>query len=769
MSEQPQQAAPEPPAQAQAEHTMTVDAVAAEAEAQQAAAKRKGGEDTPRKRRTPSPRAARSDKPPAEGDETESEPEKQPKKRAKTAAKGAKRGPGRKKKAEPAPDSDDEQREVERKVAALGDDIKGRFGQVVWAKMGGYPYWPCIITDPRLLPKKLQDTAVKALETKFLVFFFVSNNFAPVSFKMIEPWDDAKFNYREGHPEKDSKAPKRRVKLMAAIEVADKEIKLPIEERADGLLKPEEKVEEEEGAAVEPPPPVKRKPGRPPKNKAAAAKPAPKKTPKKRQAKGENAEEAADDKGGKETAVATTTQEEEEDAAGPTLSKEEIKAKVASRKTPKKKGADDGANAAGGSAKKAPKATVKHSKSNGSAEIDSKRKKEIELVVPHKTVKSADIREMTEEAAKKKLSGSKPKTKKDKGEYKVGDLALFASKMARLHAKESTRNNDELVAMMQELFRETLMYRSDVERSGLAAIIATLRKSLSPTVGQAASALRKHMIKILNNDTEISHLGKKNHNDAVAHGTKKRKAENGAFVKSEEHQKKSTSEPPPAPAANGDAKDSPTVMSPPTKSPSPSKKSDNATTKIDAVTTKEEKVAATETVATNDKVVVTKVEKVTTKEEKIVSKSGEDVVVKDAPSKDPPAQGEDTAEKPETTTEDNQPASPVKEAENSADGAAKDKEDIFEAPEHVDKNRKIFAEMLSKILDHEGSTRRDLAQEIEAALFERFKESNDDYLTQARIIIFGLKENEPMRERLYSGALHCLEFAYADDAFFKAE
>ena len=57
---------------------------------------------------------------------------------------------------------------------------------------------------------------------------------------------------------------------------------------------------------------------------------------------------------------------------------------------------------------------------------------------------------------------------------------------------------------------------------------------------------------------------------------------------------------------------------------------------------------------------------------------------------------------------------------------------------------------------------------LQAALFERFKESNDDYLTQARIIIFGLKENAPMRDRLFSGAMHCLEFAYADDAVSEA-
>ncbi|KAE8886506.1 hypothetical protein PF005_g6087 [Phytophthora fragariae] len=87
----------------------------------------------------------------------ESEPETQPKKRAKTATKGVKRGPGHMKKVavKTASDSDDEKREVDLKVVAL--------------------------------IRKLQDAAVKVLETKFIVFFSVTNNFAPVSFKMIDP------------------------------------------------------------------------------------------------------------------------------------------------------------------------------------------------------------------------------------------------------------------------------------------------------------------------------------------------------------------------------------------------------------------------------------------------------------------------------------------------------------------------------------------------------------------------------------------------------
>jgi hypothetical protein len=466
-------------------------------------------------------------------------------------------------------------------------------------------------------------------------------------------------------------------------------MKLPIEERADGLLKPEEEGAEEPEAKT--PPPVKRKPGRPPKNKNAPKRSQTARKPLKTKDGEEETEKAAGASKGKEAAAATATaQEEEKDVAGPTLSKEEIKAKVASRKSPKKKGADDSANGAGASAKKATKPAAKHAKSNGS-EIDSKRKKEIELVVPHKTVKSADIREMTEEAAKKKLSGPKGKVKKDKGDYKVGDLGQFASKMTRLHAKESTRNNDELVGMMQELFKETLMYRSDVERSGLAAVIAVLRKSLSPTVGQTASALRKHMIKILENDTDINvkttHLGKKVHHDAAGHGTKKRKAENGSSLKTEEQQQKIPVEASSPAAANGDAKESAVAKEKVSAAPanaSPAKKVDDAPQK-----------------------------KTIVKEEKTASKPEQGATPKPEPSETVAMKTEDAAAAKTEAATDKQEKADAAATGKPADSVATDREDLFEAPEHMDKNRKIFVDMLSKILDHKGSTRADLAKEIE--------------------------------------------------------
>ncbi|KAF1784590.1 Transcription elongation factor S-II, central domain [Phytophthora cactorum] len=398
------------------------------------------------------------------------------------------------------------------------------------------------------------------------------------------------------------------------------------------------------------PTPVKRKPGRPPKAKVAP-KTTPKKTPKKRQTN-DDTEEVTD---GKEATPATT----------------------------QKRGG--GGTSAESFCQEGTQSYGKYGKLNGS-EIDSKRKKEIELVSRTR-------------AAKKKL---KSKTKKDKGDYKVGDLASFA---------RIVTNNDELVGMMRELFRETLMYRSDVERSGLAAIIAMLRKSMSSTVGRTASALRKHMMTILNNDTEITHLGKKSHPDAATHCSEDRRAVKGSVI-----------------SENSDAKE-------------------NAAVKYDAVLPP---VNASPTKKAEE----SKDVDVKTKEEKMAGKPVEEVAAKPAVSEIEAVKTEDAAEKVKAVTEERS-ASPVK---------TEKPEDLFEEPEHMDKNRTIFVNMLSQILDQDGSKRADLATEIEAALFERFKESNEDYLTQARIIIFGLKENASMRKRLFSGALHCLEFAYADDA-----
>ncbi|KAE8963401.1 hypothetical protein PF011_g29048 [Phytophthora fragariae] len=130
-----------------------------------------------------------------------------PKKRLKTETKGVKRGPGHRKKVavEPACDSDDEKREVELKVVELSDDVKGRFGQ---------------------------DLAVKVLETKFLVFFFATNNFASVSFKMIDPLKLEEMTEEEDEPVAQAVMQSTRRLLLFFLDKGDLQLKPTTQEAA---------------------------------------------------------------------------------------------------------------------------------------------------------------------------------------------------------------------------------------------------------------------------------------------------------------------------------------------------------------------------------------------------------------------------------------------------------------------------------------------------------------------------------------------------------
>lgn len=51
-----------------------------------------------------------------------------------------------------------------------------RYGEIVWAKMVGFPYWPGLIADPRILNHNLQSMVRKELETKYMVYFYRTEN-----------------------------------------------------------------------------------------------------------------------------------------------------------------------------------------------------------------------------------------------------------------------------------------------------------------------------------------------------------------------------------------------------------------------------------------------------------------------------------------------------------------------------------------------------------------------------------------------------------------
>lgn len=480
-------------------------------------------------------------------------------------------------------------------------------------------------------------------------------------------------------------------------------------------------------------------------------------------------------------------EDEEASPAARTLSKDEIKAKIASRKTPSKKrvpGDDtDAKTKAGSGAKKAAHAggVAKSSgkASGASEEIDTKRKKEIELMVPRKSVKSADIREMTEEAAKKKLPGDK--TKKDKGAYRVGDLATFASKLRRLHETESATNSDEVIRMLAQLFEEKLVYRSDVERSGLAAIIAVLRKSANMTVAHTASAVRKHMIDIIQHDTSVVGSDK---SAGKAGDGKAKKPKGDAKV----------------PEPNAD-----------TASAAAAVLSDATSVKPDVTDAKDESSGSSP--ASGDKVPTAEpLESATTAtgaDESSPTPSAKD----DAPSEanDGSASATPATEQPAINEADENANG--SQLETPADDAASKATERSEAPSppsvesrdgnsgsekadaSLDTHRLAFVEMLRGVLDPSGGAHLALAKEIEVCsarragqvgwlyggwsthsrvalsalcgrqefVFDRYKESNDDYRAQARKITFGLKKNANLRERLIAGALHGLELVYADD------
>lgn len=415
-------------------------------------------------------------------------------------------------------------------------------------------------------------------------------------------------------------------------------------------VQPKEKPVKEKSEAETTTPQTKRRNGKTPAVKAA------KEAPPKKGRKGKQRSDPDEDV--EQQPTAETTAEEEEDAAAPALSKDEIKAKVASRKTPSRKKVDGGDGGAKKTAKTQVKASSKASSISAKGDIDTKRKKEIELVVPHKSVKSADIREATEQAA---IRGSGDKVKgrsKDKIAYKVGDLAMFASKMTRLQAKESAKNNDELVAMLDQLLKEKTIDRADVERSGLAAIIAVLRKNSNPTVASTASAVRKHMISILTYDTAA---------DNKAPSKKKHAADSDAGLKP------ATKKPKLENASSAAAAGARAIKAESGSTDSVSKEAD---AKIDAPAD-------------------AKAESSEPKEAELANGNADS------------ANGV-KAESPETPTVAADASVPAVNGDSKTSG-----EDVFKGETSLDKNRVVFVEMLGEVLKSNGPTHDKLAKEIE--------------------------------------------------------
>ena len=77
-------------------------------------------------------------------------------------------------------------------VAELSADIKVWFGEIVWVKQRGFPWWPGYVYDPRQLDPKSEifKLALESVQTHFTVFFLDANKYAIVEHDSVRVWDD---------------------------------------------------------------------------------------------------------------------------------------------------------------------------------------------------------------------------------------------------------------------------------------------------------------------------------------------------------------------------------------------------------------------------------------------------------------------------------------------------------------------------------------------------------------------------------------------------
>lgn len=157
----------------------------------------------------------------------------------------------------------------------MSDDWSALYGDIVWAKFGTFPWWPCIVYDPAKLPsssqKGVREKAKKLEGKQHVVYFFADKSYGFCIPKNIRLYNEE----TKAQLAAQSISKKYKDTYVQAIIMADEQSALPKQERLSWHYTASSKedssddecVQQDEASSEEKP----KKKGRPPKKRVPAA------------------------------------------------------------------------------------------------------------------------------------------------------------------------------------------------------------------------------------------------------------------------------------------------------------------------------------------------------------------------------------------------------------------------------------------------------------------------------------------------------------------
>lgn len=111
----------------------------------------------------------------------------------------------------------------------MSEDWSSLYGDIVWAKCGTFPWWPCFVYDPVKLPstsqKSVREKAKKLNGKQHVVYFFADSTYGYCAPKNIQPYNE------ETKGKFASTGKKNKEQFDNAMRIAEEQLALSKEER----------------------------------------------------------------------------------------------------------------------------------------------------------------------------------------------------------------------------------------------------------------------------------------------------------------------------------------------------------------------------------------------------------------------------------------------------------------------------------------------------------------------------------------------------------